>query len=332
MNRRVKADDVARAAGVSKTTLSHALSGKGRMRDETRERVVRVAGEMGYVPDQRSLALKTGQSGVLAFVTGLAPEFGQGLGFQYVAEFAGAAAQSALAAGRVLALVPSVGRVEWMSKLPLDGAILTDPAMNDPILQALRTQWVPYVTVGPEPGRSPEEQWWVSVDEHKATQLGLDHLYARGARSIALVVSEEERWYARTSRSTYESWAAAHAMRAQVCLVQESSAAAGAKAAIIDLLAREPAIDGAYAPENVFGAGVLDGALAAGREVPREFRLVTMDSPWAVAVEPHLTCVDTLLADTAREAVRLLVGRIAEPTAPAESTVLNPQLIVRGSS
>ena len=54
----MRIDDVAREAGVSITTVSHALSGKGRLPDETRERVRRVAADLGYAPNPvaRSLA------------------------------------------------------------------------------------------------------------------------------------------------------------------------------------------------------------------------------------------------------------------------------------
>ncbi|HSJ51183.1 MAG TPA: LacI family DNA-binding transcriptional regulator, partial [Actinomycetota bacterium] len=58
--------DVAREAGVSITTVSHALSGKGRLPEETRARVQRVAAELGYTPNAAARSLAGGRTGLLA--------------------------------------------------------------------------------------------------------------------------------------------------------------------------------------------------------------------------------------------------------------------------
>lgn len=57
--KRVSIKDVAKAAGVSITTVSHALSGGGNLRPETRERVAEIAREMHYTPDWRGSNLKS---------------------------------------------------------------------------------------------------------------------------------------------------------------------------------------------------------------------------------------------------------------------------------
>ena len=69
--RRVGIKDVAEAAGVSITTVSHALSGKGRLTDETRERVRRIATELGYTPHPVAQDLASGRTGMIATVVSL---------------------------------------------------------------------------------------------------------------------------------------------------------------------------------------------------------------------------------------------------------------------
>ncbi|MGO1949286.1 MAG: LacI family DNA-binding transcriptional regulator [Mycobacteriaceae bacterium] len=58
--------DIATAAGVSVTTVSHALSGKRSVSASTQERIRRIVDESGYVPDAAGRRLKTGRSGVIA--------------------------------------------------------------------------------------------------------------------------------------------------------------------------------------------------------------------------------------------------------------------------
>lgn len=75
MSRRVAAtkpvgiEDVARAASVSITTVSHALSGRGQVAPSTRERVRRVADELGYIPNRHASALRGQRSQILGFVS-----------------------------------------------------------------------------------------------------------------------------------------------------------------------------------------------------------------------------------------------------------------------
>lgn len=63
--------DVARAAGVSQSTVSYALSGKGTIAPRTREHVLAVAASMGYRPNLAARSMRTQRSGRLAVVTGV---------------------------------------------------------------------------------------------------------------------------------------------------------------------------------------------------------------------------------------------------------------------
>ena len=70
-HRRPTIADVAAAAGVSRTTVSHALSGAGKVNAETRALVQRVAIEVGYRPSPRARALRGGRSNVLGVVSSM---------------------------------------------------------------------------------------------------------------------------------------------------------------------------------------------------------------------------------------------------------------------
>ncbi|MEG9250286.1 LacI family DNA-binding transcriptional regulator [Arthrobacter sp. Soc17.1.1.1] len=62
-------EDVARAASVSITTVSHALSGRGQVAEATRERVRRVADELGYAPNRMASGLKSRRSQIVGLVS-----------------------------------------------------------------------------------------------------------------------------------------------------------------------------------------------------------------------------------------------------------------------
>src|SRR5215207_9142943 len=64
-DRRPSITSVAAAAGVSTTTVSHALSGSRAVRAETRERVIRAAAELGYTPNRLASGLRLQRTGVI---------------------------------------------------------------------------------------------------------------------------------------------------------------------------------------------------------------------------------------------------------------------------
>lgn len=66
--KRVTIKDVAKEAGVSITTVSHALSGQGVLRQETRDRIVALARSMQYIPDWNGQNLKSAETGLLGFL------------------------------------------------------------------------------------------------------------------------------------------------------------------------------------------------------------------------------------------------------------------------
>ena len=63
--------DVAREAGVSITTVSHALNGKGRIPENTRRRVRGIAERLGYEPNAIARSLAGGRTGVIAIAFSL---------------------------------------------------------------------------------------------------------------------------------------------------------------------------------------------------------------------------------------------------------------------
>lgn len=69
MAKRIGIVDVAAAAGVSVTTVSHALNGRGQVNAATRERVQQVAIELGYAPNRIATALRNRRSGIIGFVS-----------------------------------------------------------------------------------------------------------------------------------------------------------------------------------------------------------------------------------------------------------------------
>jgi len=105
--RRVSIKDVAREAGVSVTTVSHALNGKGRLSETTRDHVQEVADRLGYRPNPAARSLVSGRTGLIAAMPSLPDDpriaFSE---FGYYSALIGAASGAAVALDRALVVAP----------------------------------------------------------------------------------------------------------------------------------------------------------------------------------------------------------------------------------
>ena len=129
---RIGIKEVAAAAGVSITTVSHALNGKGRLPAETRERVRDVAEALGYVPSATARSLARGRTGILALTVARAATMPFSLAdFDYFAQLMNGASTAALERGYALVLAPAAAGTELLDSVPLDGAIVVDPVRGD---------------------------------------------------------------------------------------------------------------------------------------------------------------------------------------------------------
>jgi DNA-binding LacI/PurR family transcriptional regulator len=309
----VRIDDVAREAGVSITTVSHALSGKGRLPDETRERVRRVAADLGYAPNPAARSLAGGKVGLIAtFVSlpGNAP-----LAFteiDYYVQLITAATAAAIERGYSLVVAPSNAGGDTWSRLPLDGAIVIDPASGDPGLRSLRDHGAPLVLIGRDLDGQPDDVV-VQNDHAAATRSVLDHLVHAGADHVALLTLEPYESFTADALEAYRSWCAERGREPVVALTPADSTS--------DLVAFREAADafvrrpdrpgGVFCMYERLGVEVLRAARDAGMSVPTELRVAAIsEMGLAESADPPLTTLEINPDALGARAAHLLMDRV----------------------
>jgi DNA-binding LacI/PurR family transcriptional regulator len=331
--RRVGIKDVAIAAGVSATTVSHALNGKGRLPPGTRERVHRIAEELGYRPNATARHLAGGKTGVLA----LAVSPGAGTpdtlsDFAYFMQLMTAATAAAFERGYALVLAPAQSDgARWLS-VDIDGAIVIDPVPDDPQVQALRDREAPVVTTGRVPGEEAASPW-VDNDHGAATRSVLDHLARRGARRIALVMPPATISYVLDVRTAYAAWCAARGAEPLIAVAGKNLTEGAGYLAGQELLELPERPDAIYATLDRLALGVLLAAQAKGVRVPVDMLVAgNTDSEAGRWARPSLTALNLHPEQIGHHAVELLVD-LVEGRQPANPRILVPtRLIARGST
>jgi DNA-binding LacI/PurR family transcriptional regulator len=273
VSRPVKIGDVAAAAGVSITTVSHALNGKGRLPEATRRRVREVAERLGYQPSALARALAGGRTGMLAVTVSPVEDVALRIGdIDYFMQVMNAATSEAFARGFSLTLVPADSRRELLERLPLDGAIVMDPLRSDEVVALLGDREVPVVTTGRCPD-GPEDACWVDNDHMVATRVMLAHLAAEGGKRVALLTAPPLQSYTIDVLAAFETVCAELGLEAIVVTVTDSLSERGGYAAASRLLSSRRPPDAVYATIDRLALGALLAAEAKGVRVPETLRV-----------------------------------------------------------
>ena len=334
VRRRVTIHDVARDAGVSITTVSHSLNGKGVIASATRQRVIDTAERLGYSADAIARGLRSNRLGVLGLV--IRPldtlDSYQPAGVDYFVRFAGAAAVEALDRGFGLMLVrdPTTKNVPGIA-LAVDGFIISDPIGNDPVIALLQRNGIPLVTVGRDVGRDDFTDW-LGMGTDVDTRAVLDHLTERGARRVALLVGTDTNAWNADSERAYREWAATHGHEAQVYRQDETAGEPGGALIAEQMLSetrehRPP--DAVYCLTGRHAAGLQRQLQQAGYQVPADIMIVAgSDSEQTRNSTPPITSIDLTPEITAKAAVDFLLQRIqgdAVSRPPIIENVLRPR-------
>jgi DNA-binding LacI/PurR family transcriptional regulator len=327
MGRAVGIKDVAAAADVSITTVSHALSGKGRLPEATRQRVREVAVRLGYHPSALARGLAGGRTGMLAMTVSSTEEFAMQVGdLAYFLQVTNAATSAALERGYAVTLLPSHWSPETLARLPLDGGIVVDPVPDDPVVVALQARSLPVVTLGRQPDGASDAPW-VDNDHRAGTRAMLDHMAREGAKRIALLAANMKSSYALDTLEAYGDWCGDNHVRPVVATVRGSLSERAAFAEAIKLLDSASPPDAIYAMLDRLAVGALLAAEARGMRVPGDLRIAgCTETEENRRSRPALSTLSLNPEQLAYEAIDLLADLIEDR--PTERQRIVPSVLI----
>ena len=322
--------DLARAAGVSVTTVSHAFSGRRHVDPQTRARIQTLASELGYHPSSTAQALRSGRTGTIALASSTPFAVAAGpsrLGF--LMEIAASVAISALSRELALCLIPPHPDALQPGLVSFDGVILVEPMQEDALVAHFEQRKTPIVTIGLIPGRQDIPA--VDIRSPETASLLLNHLSQQGCRRIAAVVGATPRNSQIEGEATYRAFAASRGQSPILIRLEEVGGEEVAYQMTLRLLQENPEIDGIFASIDAFASGAVRAAQDLGRAIPEQLRIVTRyDGLRAKLSDPPLTAVDLHLPKIAEQAVHLLLDRMQGTFDMVKADL--PELVVRRSS
>jgi LacI family transcriptional regulator len=335
--KRVTSLDVARRAGVSRTTVSFVLNKVAGMQisEETRKRVLDAARELGYVPDAAAKALASGRSQTIGLL--LARRQQVIASDMYLIQVIEVLVREVKHQGLrlLLEVLEDFGDQDSYLKLvrskSIDGILYSGPRFNDEALRSLVAHGVPTVLMGALPGT---EYPYVDVDNRSAARQAVEYLLGLHHTHIGCITNASPSYVAAADRlQGYRDAMTAAGLPLDMGLVRYGDFdSESGYMQMNSLLDANPYLTAAFVASDVVAFGAMAAVRERGMRIPQDISLVGFDNvPFSRYVDPSLTTIQLPVVDLARRASEMVVGMIRGEMPSQPQILLDASLTVRSS-
>jgi len=330
--------DLARHLNLSITTVSRALDGYDDVSEETRQRVIAAARELGYEPSYAARQLRRRRAGALGYILPSGPsQFSDPYSVHFITGLCDEA--STRQVDLVISSAAPGSEQEkrqyrhWVQTRRVDGFVLNRLRIDDWRVEYLTQNRVPFAVVSPVVGgETPMPR--VEVQDRRAMEELVAHLIEQGHRRIAYIGGPAYLLLERERQAGYRNGLtrARIARNPQLVVEGDLTEAGGYRAAMALLLLPDP-------PTALVCCNDLTalGALRAARElqfsIGSELAISGFDGLKETEyTHPPLTTVARPAYDIGRHVCALLHAAVNQPMLEQPVIAIEPQLILRAST
>lgn len=316
--------DIARAVGVSPTTVSNVIHGNfSRVSERTVQRINEAIRKMGYTPNMSARALVNQSSRIIGVINHLVPVESGGF---FQDPFHGALLSGidlALREADYYLMVRTIDTVPELVSLlnnwNLDGLILTG-IFPQAFYQSLLEQPRPVLLIDSYIDNPKVLQ--IRLEDYRGGYIATRHLLENGHRDILFCCpSLQESGVIAERFRGYEAALAEYGVQVSRKNVYEHGMAIPQATALGRALAERTDFTAIFATADILAASILSGLTEAGRRVPEEISIVGFDDlNISQLTSPRLTTVRQDVVGKGTSAVKMLLGAIAGEEGPAQVT------------
>lgn len=323
--------DIAKACGVSVTTVSRILNDRPDVSEETRQRVLKYIEDEGFSPQQAWQQLRSGKSRFIAL------HFPQDFN-PPSHEIITSAALGCDNAGYSLNIIANTLSDNDLLGIfrsgQADGMILMEILTHDRRVELLRQNGFPFVMIG----RCADNNGisYVDIDINRGVADAIQHLVDLGHRQIGFitlspVVQEKEYGYTTWALRGYENACQRHGL--PVLWRAADLRNGDAESIVSNLLDEHPEITAIVTPQQQGVHSVLMAIQAKGLQIPQDISVIGLfNETVSELINPPLTTISFPSHDMGYEAARLLISQLNGTDVMPHQILLRPDLNIRGST
>jgi LacI family transcriptional regulator len=325
--------EVARRARVSISTVSRTINQTGKISAETQDHVRRVMREMGYKPNRVARRLRAG--GKCHLIGLIIPNIQN----PFFADLARGVEDVAYRNNFAVLLCnydedPAKEKfyLDVMEQESVDGIILPPVHERDPAVLRVAESGMPVVCVDRAITGAAIDK--VEIDNHRGAFDAVMHLVERGHKRIGLISGPADSSTGRERLAGYRHALADAGIAVAPDLIRYGDYKQESGRVLADeLLGRARPPSALFVSNNLMTIGALEAIATRSLKIPRDVALLSFDDlPLAAVFNPPLTVVRQPAYEVGRSAAEMLFKRLEDPTRPASSLKLLPELVLRAST
>lgn len=323
--------DIAKAVNVSKTTVSMVLNNKeNNISKETKEKILKVAKELNYVPNYLAKSLITKKSYSIGVVVPdiQNPFFAQMLkGIEKIAENNG---YSIILCNTLNSKKREEQHIKLLMSKSIDGIIIAPSHDENDYFNILETQGIPFVIVD-RIFEGFEKFNGVFCDNEKGIKIGLDYLYNKNKRKIAFIGGNKEYSTANIRLKTYIE----KASELGICCkgnIEGDFSLEGGFDATKKLMKKGLDLDAIFFGSDIMAIGGMKYLLRNGYKIPEDVSILGFDNiDICNFIEPELTTVAQPIYNIGEESIKFLFKLINKEEIKENIIKLDPYLVERAT-
>lgn len=326
--------EIAELAGVSTATVSRALNDRPGVNPETREEILRIAREIGYMPNIAARGLATSRTFTLGCINYARKP--QPISSYHVQIVQGIDQEAREHGYHVITTFVDAEMMSNALQLPLiaeqrvDGLILVGPALKASFIIQLYNSHIPIVLVDNLLNETVIDA--VVCDNVGGTYRVTRHLIVTHDLHRLVFLSGPADWFSsRERRQGYEQALRELGREPRVVYMQDTTVNTG-RVAMREALERYPDLEGVVAVNDATALGAIRASKEQGRQIPHDVAIVGFDNvAWGPLHNPPLTTVGMFKHETGIQAARRLIDVIERESTPGYQLRLGTELVVRES-
>ncbi len=328
--------DIAKASGVSVSTVSRILNDKPDVAEETRERVLNIIKDYRFAPQAPWQQLKSGKSHFITLHYPKNPDRTHMIN-SFVIGAATACEQNNYSLNIVVSPLDETSLLTFYRSGQTDGMILMEILIEDWRVELLRQNNYPFVMIGRCKNNSGFS--YVDLDVEAGVKIAMEHLIGLGHRRIGFISAEPYLGMKNANKLGYTTWAVKGYKNAcklyglpficeQVQMAKESI-----ENGVLRLLTESPGVTAIITVQETVGTRIIKAVQRKGMNIPEDISIVgSADGEIAELTAPPLTTVNYHAEATGFQAAKMLIEQL-EGSQEGEKQILTPfELIVRGST
>ena len=330
----LRLEDIARQAGVSRSTVSRVVNDHPNVREDVRKRVLGVIQTAGYHPNAAARTLASQRSWMIGLV--LPRNVSSFFSDPYFPRLTQGIAKACNQYNYTLALF-LIGSKEDEKKIYsrlsrkglLDGVIFQSCQIGDQLIEHLISSNTPLVIAGRPP--HTVDASYIDVDNTSAAYIATSHLARLGYKRIGTISGPENSTVSIDRKKGYLKALVERGLSPDKGLIAEGDfTEVGGYYAMQKILPAKP--DAIFAASDIMAIGAMRAIHDAGLKVPDDVAMVGFDDlPLVTPSNPSLTTIRQPVYSFGIKAVEILIDLIDNGLKPTRRVIMDTELIIRDS-